>query len=68
MPLSSVLGAQSLVRPGVCTSTTRPASPFTGQLIYETDTLLIMAYNGTSWVSAGPIESDQNVLVNQIFS
>ena len=49
MPLSSVLGAQSLVRPGVCTSTTRPASPFEGQLIYETDTDRVVSYNGSSW-------------------
>lgn len=49
MPLSSVLGAQSLVRPGVCTSSTRPASPFEGQVIYETDTDKIMSYNGSAW-------------------
>jgi len=54
MPLSSVLGAQSLVRPGVCTSSTRPASPFEGQTIYETDTDLIRSYNGTSWFTVGP--------------
>lgn len=54
MPLSSVLGAQSLVRPGVCTSSTRPASPFEGQTIYETDTDLVRSYNGTSWVTIGP--------------
>lgn len=54
MPLSSVLGAQSLVKPGVCTSTTRPASPFEGQTIYETDTDLVKSYNGTSWVTIGP--------------
>lgn len=50
MPLSSVLGAQSLVRPGVCTSTTRPASPFEGQVIYETDTKQTLVYNGSAWV------------------
>lgn len=49
MPLSSVLGAQSLVRPGVCTSSTRPASPFEGQVIYETDTDKVLAYNGSAW-------------------
>lgn len=49
MPLSSVLGAQSLVRPGVCTSLTRPAAPFEGQVIYETDTDKIASYNGTVW-------------------
>lgn len=54
MPLTSVLGAQSLVRPGVCTSTTRPASPFEGQTIYETDTDLVKSYNGSTWVTIGP--------------
>lgn len=50
MPLSSVLGAQSLVRPGVCTSSTRPASPFEGQVIYETDTDKVLVYDGTNWL------------------
>lgn len=49
MPLSSVVGAQSIVRPGVCTSTTRPASPYVGQCIYETDTLLAKVWNGSTW-------------------
>jgi len=50
MPLSSVVGAQSIVRPGVCTSTTRPASPYDGQVIYETDTDKIVVWDGSSWV------------------
>lgn len=49
MPLSSVVGAQSIVKPGVCTSSTRPASPFEGQMIYETDTDKVLVYNGTAW-------------------
>ena len=49
MPLSSVVGAQSIVKPGVCTSSTRPASPFEGQMIYETDTDRVLVYNGTAW-------------------
>ena len=51
MPLSSVLGAQSLVRPGVCTSTTRPASPFEGQTVYETDTDRLATWDGSAWVA-----------------
>lgn len=65
MPLSNVLGAQSIIKSGVCTSTTRPASPYEGQLIYETDTDCIVFYNGTAWVYLG--EFDQVVLGAQIF-
>jgi hypothetical protein len=50
MPFSSVLGANSVVKPGVCTSTTRPSVPYTGQLIYETDTRRIAAWNGSAWI------------------
>jgi len=50
MPFSSVLGASSVIKPGVCTSTTRPSVPFEGQLIYETDTDRVAAYNGSAWV------------------
>ena len=49
MPLSSVVGAQSIIRPGVCTSSTRPASPYDGQMIYETDTDKTLVYNGSAW-------------------
>lgn len=33
-----------------CTSGTRPGSPYTGQLIYETDTGNVMRYSGSAWV------------------
>lgn len=52
MPLSSVVGAQSIVKPGVCTSSTRPASPFEGQMIYETDTDAVKVWDGSAWVGA----------------
>lgn len=68
MPLSSVLGAQSLVRPGVCTSTTRPASPFEGQVIYETDTDLVQVYNGTGWKALGRMVPSTNGSVLQVVS
>lgn len=37
------------LKPGVCTSTTRPASPYDGQMIYETDTNLVRIWNGSAW-------------------
>lgn len=68
MPLSSVLGAQSLVRPGVCTSSTRPASPFEGQVIYETDTDLVQVYNGSGWKTLGRMVASTNGSVLQVVS
>jgi hypothetical protein len=53
MPLSSVVGAQSIVKPGVCTSSTRPASPYDGQVIYETDTDIAAVWDGSGWVNLG---------------
>jgi hypothetical protein len=50
MPLSTVLGAQSLVQPAVCTTATRPASPYTGQAIYDTTLAQTLVYNGSAWV------------------
>ena len=37
------------LKPGVCTSTSRPTSPFDGMMIYETDTNLVRIWNGTAW-------------------
>lgn len=34
----------------VCTSTTRPSSPFAGQIILESDTKLAYLWTGTDWV------------------
>jgi len=42
------------VKPGVCTSTTRPGSPYTGQIIYETDTTLAKVWTGSAWVDTPP--------------
>lgn len=52
MGLSNAYGIGAL-RPGVATSTSRPASPFIGQLIYETDTNLYKSWNGSTWVDVG---------------
>jgi hypothetical protein len=70
MPLSSVVGAQSIVKPGVCTSSTRPASPFEGQMIYETDTDILAIWNGTAWRQLAAATKTGSVLqvVNAITS
>lgn len=34
---------------GVVTSTTRPSSPYEGQIIYETDTDMVAVWNGSAW-------------------
>jgi hypothetical protein len=43
------------LRPGVCTSTTRPTNPYEGFMIYETDTDLTYVWGGSAWqqVSGG---------------
>ena len=46
MPISNL---SSGVRPGVCLSTNRPATPYEGQMIYETDTDMLGVWNGSSW-------------------
>jgi hypothetical protein len=37
----------------ICTNATRPASPFTGQSIFETDTLVPYVWDGSAWQVAG---------------
>ena len=64
MPLSSVVGAQSIVKPGVCTSSTRPASPYDGQVIYMTDVDQTAVWDGTQWTVLAPISSGRNVVIN----
>jgi hypothetical protein len=49
MGLDSAYGIGSL-KTGVCTSTTRPAAPFDGQTIYETDTDKVATYDLSSWI------------------
>jgi hypothetical protein len=45
----SVSNLSTGMRPGVCTSTTRPTVPYEGQMIYETDTDMVAIWNGTAW-------------------
>ena len=49
MGITQQIGASSIIKPGICTSSTRPASPYEGQAIYETDTDKVLVYNGTAW-------------------
>ena len=51
MGIASFSGASSVIKPGVVTSSTRPSAPFVGQLIYETDTARVAAYNGSAWIT-----------------
>lgn len=64
MPLSSVVGAQSIVKPGVCTSTNKPASPYDGQVIYMTDVDQIAVWDGSQWTVLAPIAGGRNLLIN----
>ena len=45
------------LRPGVCTSSTRPTAPYEGQMIYETDTDNMYVWSGTAWVLLPPTAS-----------
>lgn len=49
MGLSNYIPNSRLSQAGVCTSTTRPASPYEGQMIYETDTDMLAIWNGSAW-------------------
>jgi hypothetical protein len=49
MPISNYVPTSVIARPGVCTSLARPASPYEGQAIYETDTDKIFVWRGAAW-------------------
>lgn len=55
-----ISNASSGLRSGVCTSTTRPTTPYEGQMIYETDTDLVLVYNGSAWVTITPKSATVN--------
>lgn len=57
MGISSQLAAARLIQPGVCTSSTRPASPYEGQVIYETDTNRTLTYSGSAWVMVNDLDT-----------
>ena len=56
-------GAQQGIRPGVCLSTSRPASPYIGQIVYMTDVNVSAVWDGTSW-SGLDRSRDRNEVIN----
>lgn len=50
------------LRPGVCTSSSRPSSPFDGMVIYETDTNRVAVYDTNTWVYKTPASTTGSVL------
>jgi len=67
MGITQQIGASSLIKPGVCTSSTRPASPFEGQMIYTTDLDTLEIWNGTAWriIGAAAVTSGSALQVVQ---
>ena len=47
---STSTGLKWSTNPVVCTSSTRPSSPYNGMFIYETDTNMTLQYRTSSWV------------------
>jgi hypothetical protein len=52
------------IKPGVCTSTNRPAAPFDGQVIYMTDVDQTAVWDGSQWTVLAPIAGGRNVVIN----
>ena len=50
MPITNYIANSRISQAGVCTSSTRPASPYEGQVIYETDTDRVLVWNNSAWV------------------
>jgi len=51
------------LKPGVCTSTTRPTNPYLGQLIFQTDTGTMHNWDGATWQFLAPTQQ-RNILYN----
>ena len=68
MGIASYSGASSVIKPGVVTSSTRPSSPFVGQMIYETDTRKTLVFNGSAFVSSSTILQVQSTFKADAFS
>lgn len=52
------------IRPGVCTSSNKPVSPFDGQVIYMTDVDQTAIWDGTQWVGTSPTGGGINKIIN----
>jgi hypothetical protein len=57
MAIDAALGRLG-IKSGVCTSSTRPTNPYSGQLIYETDTNRTLVYDNAAWL----VVADNQVL------
>lgn len=54
------------LKPGVCTSSNRPANPYDGMMIYETDTDRVAVYDSSAWVyKTGKTASGLRVVTDQ---
>jgi len=53
----SVSSAGQGLRPGVCTSSTRPTTPYDGMMIYETDTNRVLVWDNAAWVMIADTDS-----------
>lgn len=56
------------LRPGVTTSSNRPATPFEGQMIYETDTDLLRIWNGSTWKTLAAAAATQGTILQTVES
>jgi len=56
------------LRPGVCTSTTRPTNPYEGFMIYETDTDLLRIWNGSAWKTLAAAAPAQGTILQTVES
>lgn len=59
----AISSANTGLRAGVCTSTTRPTAPYTGQIIFQTDTGTMHNWDGTAWQFLAPTQQP-NLLYN----
>lgn len=53
----------SNLRPGICTSSTRPTTPYEGQVIYETDTNRTLVWDNAAWVDPSTGKAGRSGLV-----